>query len=405
MKFLVSAVMALVVVLAPGVSATAQTGVAQASLAQGPMTDWRPKEGPFFNAARTTLEREYVIEREIVAAIRHARVGSYIRISVFSFDRLPVADALIDARRRGVNVQMLFNGHQNTMAMRKMRNVLGADTTRRNFAYICDLGCRGGGSLHAKMFLFSHTGAAFNTVMTGSTNLMKNSAVNQFNDVYVDADNAPLHTAFAEIFDQMKQDHWFNPIYVRKVIGTRYEVQFLPWPDPSASNDPMINAMRPIRCTGATGAATPNGRTVVRVNLHVIKGSRGVYLAQRVRALYAAGCDVKVQYGLASRNVREVFQDATKRGKVPVHIHGYDTNEDDESLMDLYGHLKVLIVRGHYGDETNRQLTWTGSSNWSMNGVTGDEVILRIQGYGTAAAYMKNFNMIWTDFSHQAAWL
>ena len=67
-------------------------------------TPWRPVEGGFFNNPWGGRRSKFRIERQIVEAIRHARPGSHIRIAVYSFDRVNVAKALIEAHRRGVAV-------------------------------------------------------------------------------------------------------------------------------------------------------------------------------------------------------------------------------------------------------------------------------------------------------------
>ena len=65
-----------------------------------------------------------------------------------------------------------------------LHRALGTKRKRKSFAYECHHGCRSTGeNLHTKFYLFSHTGGAFKTVMTGSVNLTGNSAMNQYNDL------------------------------------------------------------------------------------------------------------------------------------------------------------------------------------------------------------------------------
>src|SRR4051812_37684536 len=71
-------------------------GVGAASAAAGKKR-WAPAAGGFFNDPWGSKDAKFRIERQIVGAIRHAHKGSYIRIAVYSFDRVNVADALIKA--------------------------------------------------------------------------------------------------------------------------------------------------------------------------------------------------------------------------------------------------------------------------------------------------------------------
>ena len=70
-------------------------------------------------------EAKFRIERQIVEAIRHAHKGSCIRIAVYSFDRVNVAKALINAHKRGVREQVLHNDHQYAKAMKMLKKRAG----------------------------------------------------------------------------------------------------------------------------------------------------------------------------------------------------------------------------------------------------------------------------------------
>lgn len=365
---------------------------------------WRPAAGASFNTPRSTPTDQWRSERRIREAIEHSPAGSYIRFTIFSFDRMNMADALIDAKRRGVHVQILLNNHQFTTAMVKMRRVLGTDRSKQSFMYVCKYGCRSTGeNLHTKMYLFSRTGAAKYVVLTGSHNLTANAGVNQWNDLYGVNDDYNLFLAFNELFMKMKKDVPDTPLYYYRNVGSRYQLQVFPYPNFRADNDPMMTILKRIRCSGATGGTGVNGRTKVRVAMGSWDGYRGTYLAQQLRTLFAAGCDVKVLYGLAGASVRNVFATKTRRGYVPVHINGYDTDEDGD--IDLYNHQKILTVSGHWYDKTDASFVWTGSSNWQNAGAKGDEIIFRVAGPNVVDRYFANFSDIWFNHSHLAKYI
>lgn len=367
---------------------------------------WEPPTGAFFNIPRgTDLSKQWTIERQIVGAINHTPKGEYIRISVFSFDRMPVADALIAARKRGVRVQILMNNHQQNAPMYKMYKQIGKSRKKRNFAYRCTFGCRSGfENLHSKFFLFSKTGGAENVVMLGSTNLTANAAINQWNDLYVMKDAAKMHSTFVTLFNQMRKDKKVKKPYYKVDLGKRYQLQVLPFNAFNKRNDPMMKVLNKVKCTGAYGApGGVKGRTMIRIHMHAWHTKRGEWLAAKTRALYAAGCDIKIIYGMASAPVRKIFATKTSRGALPVHINGYDTDLD--GLIDLYGHEKMLTIAGNWDGDTKARYTWTGSSNWANSGMRGDELIFRIKGDGVLRTYHKNFNYIWKYRSHLAKYI
>ncbi|HET8561875.1 MAG TPA: phospholipase D-like domain-containing protein [Marmoricola sp.] len=365
---------------------------------------WMPHEGALFNVPRDPV-KQFTLENQLVAAINHAHRGSYIRISVFSFDRKKVAYALVKAHRRGVHVQVLSNDHQFTGANRILRRALGANRFKKSFSYQCTHGCRSyAENLHSKFFLFSHTGGAYNTVMTGSLNFTMNSVRNQYNDLWTSTGSVRLFKAFLTVYNQMRQDKPANPLwFVQKPIPG-IELAVTPYPNFSAKNDPIMSILNKVRCWGAKGGTgTPDGRTIVRVNMHSWNNPRGVYLAQKVRSLYAHGCAVQLMYGMAGSAVRSVFANRTSRGYIPVHTDGYDTNMD--GVIDLYSHQKELLISGHYGKDRSFRQVLTGSSNWNDDGLIGDEEIFIIQRAPAYKAYTRNFKFIWTKRSHQVHYI
>lgn len=408
-RLLGSALMMLLLVASMGTApssaqpVTAQSVAAQ-SVAAGTAATWRPPGGASFNVPRAEPEFEWRSEKRIWYAIRNARKGSMIRVTIFSLDRKPMAEALVAARRRGVRVQVLLNNHQFTPAMRILRNGIGTDRTRSSFMWVCRYGCRSTGeNLHTKMYLFSHTGAAQYVTMTGSHNLTGNAAVNQYNDLFTVRDHRAVYSAFNALFVRMMRDRPDSPLYYRKVIGTKYELQVLPVPNFGPNNDPMMDVLNRVRCHGATGGTGTNGRTKIRIANGAWDGYRGTYLAQKVRRLYGAGCDVRVIYGLAGKSVRDVFANRTVRGYLPVHVNGYDT--DGDQLIDLYNHQKIITISGNWGGSSAAEYTWTGSSNWNNAGAKGDEIIFRIAGPGAGDRYRMNFDFIWRERSHLAKYI
>jgi phosphatidylserine/phosphatidylglycerophosphate/cardiolipin synthase-like enzyme len=358
---------------------------------------WEPTQGPVFNIPRSKPETQFRIERQVLSAIRHSKKGSRIWMSMFSFDRFPVADALIAARKRGVQVQVLINDHEMTPAQRKLRGFLGTNRKKKNFAAQCYKGCRSNGDvLHSKFFLFSKTGAAEDVVMVGSVNMKMNGAKNQYNDLWTTNNSTALYERLEALFKEQKLDKPVRKPYIDEAVGPNYHLQVTPFHG-APYDDPIMELLRGVQCTGST---INGGKTVIRVNMHAWDGTRGTYLAQRFRNLYAQGCDVKIQYGMAGASVRRVFGNPTDRGYVKVRSNGFDTDHsgpdgESDGEIDLYSHMKMLLISGHYGEETDARWSITGSSNYQNSGLTGDEMILAIRGRKTYRAYLHHFDWMW----------
>lgn len=364
---------------------------------------WKPEPGAIFNVPRSDdPQKMFRLERQVVSAVKRARAGSDIRISIFSFDRMPLVDALKDAHRRGVSVQVLVNDHEVTRAQRKLAQVIGRKRSRSSWIYQCENGCRSSGeNLHDKFYLFSRAGAARWTVMSGSINMKLNGHKNQYNDLWTRNDDEPLYRAFEDLFTRLKADRIDRPGYRTWTAG-RATIQATPLTKYSATNDPIMDVLGPVKCFGATGTAGKDGRTVVRVMMHAWNGDRGTYIARRIRALHAEGCDVRLLYGFAGEAVRDTLARTTTRGRVPIRSTGYDTNADGE--LDLYTHQKNLVISGHYGDDTEKKLVVTGSSNWTVDGMRGDEIVVLLDGIGNYGAYNAYFNWLWSSRSRSVRW-
>lgn len=395
MRFLVSA-LALALALTLGAATHAPEPAAAAG--------YKPAPGGHFNIPRSTLDNQRRIERVILRAIRHARKGSVISIAIYSFDRRHMARALIEAHRRGVDVKVLLNDHQYTGAMRMMRSALGSNRTKRSYVYVCDRGCRSyAENLHSKMYLFSHTGRARNVVMTGSVNLTLNATKNQWNDMWVKNDSPALYGAFRRVFREMRRDRPAKPAYLSLPVGDRYRLRALPYLG-HRGNDPIMNILDGVRCNGARTKMSRNGRTVVRVSMHAWHTEpRGVYLAEKLRSLYGAGCDVRLLYGMAGQAVKDVFARRTQRGFVPVRSDGFDT--DGDGFIDKYSHHKYVVISGHYRGNRKGNLMVTGSSNFSNNGLSGDELIFSAAGPRHAKRWKNNHDFVWNNGSRSVAYI
>jgi len=395
-------------VLATVTAATGPAGPAAAAPADRAAAKklYRVRTGPFFNNPRGTRKARFRIERQVINAIKATPRRGYIRFALYSFDRMPVAKALLDARRRGVRVQILLNDHQDTRAMKRLRARLGTNRWKPNFIYKCRSSCRGAvpdRNLHSKLYLFTRSGRSKHVVMFGSANMMLNAHIHQWNDLFVTSGKRRLFNQYVDLFTDMKHD------YSRKQPSYRFcgrpkgnhcdeaVDRFTTRVFPKRStrrNDVVLRMLDRVQCL----TRQPNGRqkrTKLVLSMHTMRGKRGNYLAAAIRRKFAEGCDFRVNYGLIGFHTKKVLGATTPRGRIPLRSTGFDFNGDRE--VDRYTHQKYFVVRGTYAGRRGTSLTLTGSSNWASLGTAQDEIFATVKGAGIARRYVRNFNFMWRD--------
>jgi hypothetical protein len=394
-------------------SADAERGVVTAKAGRA---RWEAPRGPYFNDPHRR-KGWFRIERKVIETIKHTPKGSTIRIAVYSFDRMPVAEALIAAHRRGVKVQMLLNDHQYTRAMRAIRREIGARRSSDSFIYRCKAGCRSTrndyNNMHSKFYSFSQSGRTEDVLAVGSANMMLNADIHQWNDLYFTSGDHELFRQFVGLFNDMRVDHDTRrpPLFFcgTPVTGAcddsvdKHTVWAFPKPS-GPRNDLVLDLLGKVQCLTPDGAG---GRTRTRLalSMHTMRGRRGDYLAAAIRQKWAEGCKVRVLYGLIGYHTKRVVGAPTARGRIPLRSTGldyntednYDLNKDgkDDLILSYYSHQKYLTVQGTYNGVPNTHLVLTGSSNWASLSPGNDEIWMTIRGRRLTQKYVRNFDYQW----------
>jgi len=248
--------------------------------------------------------------------------------------------------------------------------------------------------MHAKFFTFTRVGNVRYVSMTGSNNITKHNAVDQWSDVYTVVRNKPVFSRFVRVFSQMKYDRPLSRTYQQAVLG-RYQTQFFPSGRMPQSSDPVYRVLDEIGCalpeppaedTDPTAEPVPPPPTsTVRIAMHAWNGDRGVYLARKVAEMQQSGCRVYVVYGVGmGRQVKNILTNAGVAMRAGTH-------------PGIRTHQKTLTVSGVYGDDTDARIVWTGSHNWTDGSFVRDEVILRIDSRTAYAQYYRNFSDMWRN--------
>jgi phosphatidylserine/phosphatidylglycerophosphate/cardiolipin synthase-like enzyme len=401
---------------APTVSAQAPA-VTAARKPGKPNKKWKVPIGPKFNNPMVPRKR-FVIERHVLRAIRNTPKGEKITISAYSLDRQVFADELIRAKKRGVRVKVLLNDHLVPNAQVRIQRVLGHNTKKSSFLKRCISGCRADeneyNNLHSKFYLFSRTGKNRNVVMLGSYNMTLNAVRWQWNDLYTMVGKKTLYDQFQRLFNDMRPDwdkrrasYMFCDNGQDCPAGDLQKYHTIVFPrHTTQSKDAVLDILNNVQCL-YTDAAGAQRRTLLRLSMHTMRGNRGNYIADKLRDLYAQGCNLRVNYGLMGYHTKQHIGAPTARGRVPLRSTGFNlvddpvsTNPDDEEEpenIERYTHHKYFVLKGSYKGVVDSNIVWTGSTNWSSLGTPQDEILFAMHGRGIVRDYLDNFGLMWQE--------
>jgi phosphatidylserine/phosphatidylglycerophosphate/cardiolipin synthase-like enzyme len=331
-----------------------------------------------------------------------------IRIATWSFKDMGIAKALVAAHRRGVSVQVIAAKGRNreNKPWRYLKRQLGqsyykpgvaGSTERISFARECKGSCRGpGGTPHSKFFLFDNVGASHvrHVVSHSSMNLTNFGYQGQWNFAQT-VRSADVFDRFMRVYREMRLNRPNSAPYRVYPTGDITSI-FFPRPGANSGNDPVMQLLNQVQCLGATNGS---GRTRIRIINYSIYDTRGTWIAKKLKALYNAGCDVKIIYSLTTRPVLAIMRNGSGRGAIPIR-QSIILNKSREIVK--YNHSKWMTINGRLGLETNAWVTLAGSSNWSNIGFTSDEQMMQVTGYGTVRAFNANFDKTWAQKTSRA---
>ncbi|GAA3679750.1 hypothetical protein GCM10022237_43710 [Nocardioides ginsengisoli] len=359
---------------------------------------WLPPTGPVFNDPTGSKPQRTVVIRTVHAAIRHTPPGATIRLATYNIDRRDTADLLLQARARGVRVQIVVNDNLVNPVIRRLQRRLGHNPDASSFLVICKAACRNGsrtGNLHMKVYAFSQSGAARSVVINSSSNLGNAAANGQWNDAYtVDGDDA-LFAAWVAIFDQLKRDRPASPRFLTYESGTvRADFQRV---TTARAIDPQLRRLRQVGCRAPLGYGDARGRSVVRVNMYAWYGARGEALARELASMRREGCQISVIGSVVSAPVVRIL----KGVGIPVRAADWDWGQKPATSGEeivfgsrCYSHLKYVTVDGLFRGQGTR-VVWTGSENWSAPGLSSDEVTFEIHDDRAVRAYDDRWQRMW----------
>lgn len=368
------------------------TGYLDVNVVLPPTPDhYNPPAGARFAHAFT--DHNWAIRRHVLRTMNSTPKGSMIRILTWSFNAKLYRDALLAAKARGVSVQVILAG-RNTATNSDwgwLARHFGTDRTRRNWVMKCRMSCRGtGGTMHAKVFLFSQARNTRWITMSGSGNLTDFAVTNQWNQIFTVTNNYPVWAANVRIFEQAEKDTPARP-RLAKLAFPGDIFWYTPLVPDKPATDFVMQTLNQTRCTGAT---INGGKTRLRFAIYTWIGLRGAWVANRVRELWNQGCDVRIVYAIMATGVKSILYNPGGRGRIPMR----QMLLVDRTYKPIwYMHDKYITVSGNVGRNPKAYVVFQGSMNFSALSEASDENTQRLEGYPAFSAFPADFNLLWTS--------
>ncbi|MFR0357416.1 phospholipase D-like domain-containing protein [Streptomyces sediminimaris] len=381
--------------------------------------------GPVFNDPLGTAEQQEAIFTQLIRLIDATPAGQQIRGSMYEFNDLAVANALLAANSRGVAVKLVVDdstyvggdgAEYTNPAYQALKSGLGTDDSARSWVVVCDdgfedadgvddvsRGCLsvappGPAYAHNKFFLFSRIGpfddgtSYSKVVFQTSSNLGDWYKVESFNDSVTFADSA-VYNGYVTYHEMLRKGRYLaggdNHAYFSTPTGSTYRAFFFPRGDTSYHNpatDTIVGVLNQLSCS-YTGADGKKHQTDVRIVTHSFLGSRS-QVADKLAQLRGQGCWIDIIYAETDSAITSRLDAAGiqhRRCRIP-----------NGPGIDVRPHNKEMLIDGAFdGDITPR--VYTGSANMTGSSLrSADEAVVRIASASYHSKYLSTFYKIRT---------
>jgi hypothetical protein len=320
--------------------------------------------------------KDTAIVAEIVRQVEATGWGDTIRAAVYywSLDRLvaPLADALVAAERRGVDVRAVLGTRSDRPSMNGpvIAKLRGAGAAVRECAAACLPNASGTrlGPMHNRFFLIEKSGAP--TVLVTSFS-------------FVEAQTTQAHNLLGVHGDRWLFDFYtayWNRLYAKNWSG---------WTD-----DDKFTAASLGRAWVFSRGADPVAQQLAAVTA-CLEGDRVLvghanfqYKRPEVRTqldrIQGLGCQVQVVVRVGPTASPGWLEE--KLGSANVRIHDAHRN-------------KYIVAEAQFG-ETHRAVVWTATHNLNGNSLKhADDNLLRVVDQGVADLYALHFQRLWDGAS------
>ncbi|MCL6739459.1 phospholipase D-like domain-containing protein [Streptomyces neyagawaensis] len=389
------------VLSAAGVQTAVSAGTAQAA------PTWT--EGPVFNDPLGEESEQLAIRTRLIDLTAAALPGSTIKVAVYHVWEASVVDALVAAKDRGVNVQVLLDESSvsdrpaNT-AYGSLVSALGTDRTKGSYIATCpvDKSCLGdpkyGQSImHNKFWLFSAVEGATNVVVQTTSNSTPSAHTKFFNDALLLPNNPTMYDAYADYFDTMVGRDWAGWEY-RTVSNGLYKAYFFPRAGSTRATDSVYSVLNNVQCSYKDTAGVTR-KTWVRVAIFKITR---MAIAEKLVALKKAGCNVSIVYAesdsaKSSGGTPGTWEKMHTSGGPTVRCYNDDRdplNPGQKLTTPYIIHSKYILVDGAY-DGVRNKISFTGSGNYTGPALReNDESIVKVDDDAVHDMYKAHFDQV-----------
>lgn len=312
------------------------------------------------------------IVAEIAAQIDRTGEGDTVRAAVYQWTLKggvrPVADAMVRAKRRGVDVKVVLGTLSSKPSMndpvkRLFRNA-GIAVAQCRTACLPNRDGRRAGPDHNRFFLIERDGAP--TVVTTSFSFTPFHLTQAHNLLAVRGDRG-LHDFYSAYWRRLYKGSW-NGWGEKDKAGSGDGTRV--WVFPRVT-DPVAAQLRQV-----TGCGEGDRVWVGHANFQPNRPE----VRDQLRRVKGLGCQVRVVVLDKDSNDPAWIERATGPGSV--RVHGDHRN-------------KFLIVQAEFNGQ-DRSLVWTGTHNLSGNSLkNADDNLLRVGDEAVVGVYVDYFRRLW----------
>lgn len=357
---------------------------AHAATATPPAAGRRSPTSVVFNVPSGSPEEQNAIASHVNALAAGVPAGGLIRIAIYRLTSPTFAQTLIDAKNRGVRVQLVLDvGARRSAAYKRLAKALGTSRGRSSWVTTCRRGCVGSGIMHNKFYLFSRTGLGRDIVVQSSANLTTTNRVNAWNNAVTFSD-PKLYGAYGRYFGALAARRHYGYHVTRSGDRTLYT---FPRAGKTRKSDTLYELLGHVGCAAHTA-----------VHMTTFSFTR-VVVAKRLWSLAHQGCDVRIIYTNLGKGVRKIL----KRAGGPRLLNSHYSYVDPSAMREVeaYVHSKYIAIGGTYAGH-ERRLVITGSPNTTRPGLRyNDEAMLTIQDADVYGAYTADFARLWRTASER----
>lgn len=320
--------------------------------------------GPYevcFTSPATTASRT-IIYRKLRSMVGSAGKGDHIRIALYGWTLHKLAERVISAHQRGVDVQIVLDSkNADDWAYNHM--------SRAHVPiHLCPKGrgCIGTHIMHDKFFLFDIGGRK--TVVQTSFNATKNQ-LGKYNNLIRVAGDTKLYNYYLSYWNLLNHNDRNGfakfPNHKAGSLATKAYVF------PRATGDPVLGILNNVtKC---------------------VKGHRKIYLAESIFTSKRADVRNRLAYMQTKMHCNVAVVVQKKADEDWVQSPAPQGNLKNSKVRRAYLHHKYIIIDAKYNGAW-QQVVFTGSHNMNRRSLRDDdEAMLRIHNSYVYNAYHKEF--------------